>query len=306
MSSLDLASLINLPWVESPFFDSILESQSLDDESRARAQQFHRDGFIVLDDILSQEECDRIIKDVGPLFDPEIPEGPRSRYRVQDAWREHRSVADLAGDERILNLLRLFYKREPLPFQTLNFLYGTEQPVHSDLTHFSCKPERFMVGVWVALEDITPLNGPLHYYVGSHNLPVFDLSDFNSSRGDQQLLDRYTAFQKLLHESFEYQEFHARKGQALVWAANLWHGGCPVKRAGATRHSQVTHYYFDGGFYYYPINSVPALGQYDLKRIVNVTTGESIPHAFNGSEIEVESSDGKPGGLRMKNPDQED
>ena len=31
-----------------------------------------------------------------------------------------------------------------------------------------------MCGVWVALEDITEDNGPLHYYPGSHRLPDYD------------------------------------------------------------------------------------------------------------------------------------
>ena len=40
--------------------------------------------------------------------------------------------------------------------------------------------------------------------------------------------------------------FHAKKGQALIWAANLLHGGSHQTDPTLTRWSQVTHYYFEG------------------------------------------------------------
>ena len=46
-----------------------------------------------------------------------------------------------------------------------------------------------------------------------------------------------------------------KKGQCLVWSANLLHGGSPHRDKGRTRHSQVTHYYFDDCQYYSPLSS---------------------------------------------------
>src|SRR5204863_8143515 len=46
-----------------------------------------------------------------------------------------------------------------------------------------------------------------------------------------------------------------RKGQALIWAANLLHGGAPQRDRNRSRHSQVTHYFFEGCRYYTPILS---------------------------------------------------
>ncbi len=43
------------------------------------------------------------------------------------------------------------------------------------MVHFNSIPQRFMCGVWVAMEDIAPDNGPLHYYPGSHKLPFYDM-----------------------------------------------------------------------------------------------------------------------------------
>ena len=45
------------------------------------------------------------------------------------------------------------------------------------------------------------------------------------------------------------------KGQALIWSANLLHGGSPAKDPSRTRKSQVTHFFFEGSRYYTPLMS---------------------------------------------------
>ena len=46
-----------------------------------------------------------------------------------------------------------------------------------------------------------------------------------------------------------------KKGQAIIWASNLLHGGEQVKDINSTRHSQVTHYFFESEYYYTPLMS---------------------------------------------------
>ena len=41
-----------------------------------------------------------------------------------------------------------------------------------------------------------------------------------------------------------------RKGEALIWASNLLHGGMPHVDKDRTRHSEVTHYLFEGSTAY--------------------------------------------------------
>ncbi len=270
------------PWVESPFFEQFLESRGLSPEHQELARRFHDDGFLVLDDVVSEEEGEQLKASVAPLYTDEA-EGPRSRYRVQDAWRDGiEPVRALAGHARVLEVLRALYDRRPIPFQTLNFRHGTQQPAHADTLHFTCLPRGFMCGVWVALEDMTPDNGPLLYYPGSHRLPDIDYLGVDPSQFEAYQ-DEYLT---LLERRFERREFCARRGQALVWAANLWHGGTPIKKAGATRHSQVTHYYFEDCFYFAPQNSHATLGRFRLKDIVDVTTGEPVPQRYNGIALE--------------------
>jgi ectoine hydroxylase-related dioxygenase (phytanoyl-CoA dioxygenase family) len=65
-------------------------------------------------------------------------------------------------------------------FQSINFLTGSEQRTHSDSIHMSTFPLGGMAAAWVALEDITPGNRPLHYYPGSHKLPYYLNADYQN------------------------------------------------------------------------------------------------------------------------------
>jgi hypothetical protein len=64
-----------------------------------------------------------------------------------------------------------------------------------------------------------------------------------------------------------------KKGQALVWAANLLHGGEPILRPGATRRSLVTHYYFGGCAYFTPMTSDVEGGRLTLRAPLDISTG---------------------------------
>ena len=45
--------------------------------------------------------------------------------------------------------------------KTINFLKGSNQPLHQDSIHFYTEPQRWMVGTWTALQDMTEDCGPL-------------------------------------------------------------------------------------------------------------------------------------------------
>jgi ectoine hydroxylase-related dioxygenase (phytanoyl-CoA dioxygenase family) len=113
-----------------------------------------------------------------------------------------------------------------------------------------------MAGVWVALEDMDDDNGPLVYYPGSHKLPELSMADIGAAATKADY-DRYEAHVADLIEREGLEPHHATisKGQGLIWAANLLHGGSPQNDRSRTRHSQVTHFFFEGCKYYTPMLS---------------------------------------------------
>jgi hypothetical protein len=224
-------------------------------------EAFDRDGYLVFDPPgVSDSLLDAIAGELDGLFvdqDPTPVDGVSyGSGRILDGWRKHKLVRELAVTPKILAFLEDLYGRKPLPFQTLNFKMGTEQMPHSDTIHFDCKPQGYMCGVWIAFEDIDDTNGPLVYYPGSHKLPQYTMQDAGLEAGVDQIPD-YERFVGEVIEREGLQPSYAtiRKGQALIWSANLLHGGAPQKDKSRTRMSQVTHYYFEGCKYWTPLLS---------------------------------------------------
>jgi Phytanoyl-CoA dioxygenase (PhyH) len=231
-----------------------------DPVSRAQRERFERDGFLILDSVgLPASVLDGAIADLEDHYEGEghTKSGVYySRYRIQDAWRISANVRALALSPAIHAMLAALYGRAPLPFQTLNFKLGSEQAVHSDTIHFNSMPAGFMCGVWVALEDIDMENGPLVYFPGSQLRDEITLEDVADDPGERNYprYERYI-FDLIEREGLEPAYGTLEKGQALIWSANLLHGGMPLKDGARTRHSQVTHFFFEGCRYYTPLKS---------------------------------------------------
>lgn len=285
--------LPGVPHVESPFFKQLFSDPGLDAETRRIAHDLGTKGYAVLDfpDPEFDVKAEAIKAELAPHYDLE---GWRSSghqrgisLRVQDAWQFNAHVKSIACNQYILDLLSRLYGRQAWPFQTLNFPVGTQQHVHTDLVHFSSSPERFMCGVWVALEDINEDNGPLVYYPGSHRWPVYTNEHIGHCAAHMEQTPTQGLYEEMwraLVETYGAQEeyFHARKGQALIWAANLLHGGSRQRDPMRTRWSQVSHYYFDDCAYYTPMTSDPYYGNIDFRKLVNIATGQEVPHRYAG------------------------
>lgn len=293
MSSLrDL--LPGVPIVESPLLYAMLDELELSQEERRVAVDLHERGYAVIDfpDNQLDERIERIKGNLAPSFDvdmaaPDTVKNSGMVQRVQDAWVFDSDVRAIASNKSILELLSKLYGRQAFPFQTLNFPVGTQQHLHSDSIHFSSIPERFMCGVWVAMEDVHADAGPLTYLPGSHKWPV--LSNLMIGRrgfGTKSIHAQVPfepAWQALVKASNEKQEiFLATKGQALIWAANLLHGGSLQRDPTLSRWSQVTHYYFEDCAYYTPAFSDEAYGAMDLRSIVDIRTNGVRPNLYLG------------------------
>lgn len=190
--------------------------------------------------------------------------------RIQDGWIEQAAIGRLAVHAPILDLLSKLYGRRAFPFQTLNFDVGTQQAPHSDTFHFDSTPQRFMCGVWVALEDISPEAGPLIYYPGSHTLPILERQEIGGARTYPDY-ERHIAGLIDAH-GLQPEYGLLKRGQALIWSANLIHGGSRRLNPALTRRSQVTHYYFEDCAYHTPLDFDLEQGRhfirqpYDLSR----------------------------------------
>lgn len=300
-SKKDLCVLTNLfpglPLIESPLFATLAPLQGFTAEEVRIADDLRHNGFAVLDfpDVDIVARIDRIKASLGPRYgidfaDP-VSDKTIGERRIQDAWQENDDVRAIATNQAVIDLLSKLYGREAFPFQTLNFPVGTQQDAHSDAVHFSSLPERFMCGVWLAMEDVGPDGGPLFYYPGSHRWPIVTNALIGRRGFDSDLAsaqDPYGPAWDALRQAnrAEAEVFLAKKGQALIWCANLLHGGSRQNDPTLTRWSQVTHYYFDDCIYYTPAFSDEAVGQLRLRDIIAINDGERRPNSYLGKEID--------------------
>lgn len=187
--------------------------------------------------------CDAAIADMAPFAD-------KGANRVQDLWRRSRAVRALATLPQVITLLEGYYGRAAVPFQTLNFNFGSQQAAHSDLIHFTPDPIEAMCGVWMALEDVHADAGPLEYYAGSHLWPVLTRADLDVPHGEDIATTYAKRYEPAMAHQIALRSARAtpallRKGQVFVWSANLVHGGMARHSPTRTRRSQVTHFFFD-------------------------------------------------------------
>lgn len=286
------ALLPGVPLIESPLYVASREMLGFDAETLAIADALHTWGYAVIDfpDPEFAARAPRIMASLAPRLGLD-PADPRAvggcEGRIQDAWRFDADVRAIAANASLLALLEKLYGRRAIPFQTLNFPVGTEQALHSDSVHFSSQPERFMCGVWVALEDIDAGSGPLSYCPGSHRWPVLSNAHLGRKGWGSSLASAQAPFEApwkamIAANGEPIEQFFPRRGQALIWTANLLHGGAPRLDPARSRWSQVTHYYFADCLYYTPAFSDEPLGRLDLRRIINIATGAVEPNSLLG------------------------
>ena len=209
------------------------------------AQSLYEDGFAIVDFGFDEALIETVRKFT---FD-----NMKEKERIQDGWLVNASVKALATHPAVLSFLEALYGRAAIPFQTLNFKFGTQQRTHADTYHFNSAPARFMCGIWIALEDIMPGSGPVHYYAGSHKLPVYRKHELPGAQ-DYAVYEDFVAA-KMEERGFERSKAMLKAGEALIWSANLFHGGNRRTKADVTRCSQVTHYFFEDCAFYTPLAS---------------------------------------------------
>ncbi|PTR10396.1 MULTISPECIES: phytanoyl-CoA dioxygenase family protein [unclassified Novosphingobium] len=301
--------LPGIPLVESPLFPQLKATMALTDTEMAIADSLATRGFAVFDfpDAALDARIDRIKANLGPRFGIAFEDAQSDKTggerRVQDAWQFDADVRAIATNQAVLDLLTKLYGRQAFPFQTLNFPVGTQQDAHTDMVHFSSLPERFMCGVWLAMEDIGPDAGPLFYLPGSHRWPALNNGMIGRRGFGSKLSSAQDPFAEAWRALVEAngaapETFLARKGQALIWTANLLHGGSVQNDPRLTRWSQVTHYYFDDCIYYTPAFSDEFLGRLDVRRPYAITEGAMRQGSYLGVPLPRPAKRGWRGVLR--------
>ena len=91
---------MSMPWVESPFFDEIVESIDPGDELTKQAVYYSKNGYLIIDLELSDETIDTINNDVVAITNSQFYIGQEkyeytNHRRLFQAWRKSSTIREL-------------------------------------------------------------------------------------------------------------------------------------------------------------------------------------------------------------------
>ncbi len=231
-----------------------------------------RDGYVILRQALPRDIVDRAAEELDRAYNGEIdglrfecvtvggynpvpwdPAVKTSPAKALDLHWLSQPIRELIFSKPIRDTIELLFERRALASQSLTFLRGSSQGYHQDTLYVPFSLPRQFVASWIALEDVTPGGGELTYFPGSHRMPEHLYADKFKTLWDAQrmlrqnsLRDEIKDYSQRLEErsvraGCSAQNFLAKKGDVLIWHADLAHGGLPIS-TGKTRASVVTHY----------------------------------------------------------------
>lgn len=274
-----------LPWFDQPHaLESLAQRRrkgKLSDEDYHRLHQWVTDGYCIASGLVSHALIDAMTVDLDRIWTADRPfegleiDGLRFGPNTSRAKVSHREVLALEASDRAAardssnwrvqsfqkysaNAKAIFYSAELMrlaslilgrpsgPEGAINFMYGSTQTEHQDTAVFHLFPPNYIVGAWIACEDISPDSGPLMFYPRSHREPLFHGFDnypqTNLKTASPELTQAYYEYVATLTHKFDRHLLLAKKGDALLWHGMLLHGGSEIKNPKLTRKSFVIHY----------------------------------------------------------------
>jgi phytanoyl-CoA hydroxylase len=271
-----------MPWFDQPDALGHINSMNKNSGDKKLLRKWVNDGYIV-QNILSDSECDALVDEMvngvwgGRSRYPELEfigvqtseqnqtstisqkemksysKKEQSWMMLNNNWRIHglmdmsKLFGKVAENKEIIRIASMLFDETAEVGFSLNFGNGSEQTLHQDIAQFNIYPRNFLIGVWIALEDIHIDSGPLIYHPGSHKLGMWEKHSANYPQtmlGTMSSEENRKYFKWLAEKSNEIsprKTFLAKKGQVFFWHPCLAHGGSKRNDRTLSRHSYVFH-----------------------------------------------------------------
>lgn len=194
-------------------------------------------------------------------------EAPREVFngpiKINDLFLDEPEVRNLALSERLTKILSGLLDGAPLVCNSLNFIWGSQQPDHVDSWFMPAPVRNARERHWwqpkppepldfnnrlavssICLEDVHPGAGPLVYYPGSHKIPPFRFPNggFAALQDGTEQCSNYV-HEQIAKAGLRREEFLGKAGDVFLWHGQLVHGGSVIGEPSRTRKTLVTHYW---------------------------------------------------------------
>ncbi len=170
----------------------------------AMREQFQRDGFIRIKNVLSADEIDRI----RPVVDEVVTEAQKTYpsldadgfyhkqfVQVSASWKASPAMKAIAFSKRFAKMatelmgargVRLYHD------QSLYKIPGSSRTFHhQDLSYWPLATEK-ACALWIPLQAVTMEMGPLGFYRGSHRIP-YRSPDVITPDGEEKMVEHLKA-----------------------------------------------------------------------------------------------------------------
>lgn len=262
-------------WTDRKDAAAVLDRKAAQDPKiaaiRPLLEKFIRDGYVILEQAVAPALIDQYLADLDrhmqsgtsplkvsvPVYGPEDKgivgldganmAAPLSK--ILDTYHHMPSAQPMVFNAAVQHFLRTVFEEDLWAFQGLHFERGSTQAVHQDTAYVVSEKPLQLCASWLALEDVQAGSGELIYYPGSHHsfndwLYSGKYKHYNHERDKHE---EHMAHLKALVDRSEEQglklkTFLPKKGDALIWSADLAHGGSQIGDPSLTRRSLVTHY----------------------------------------------------------------
>ncbi len=228
-------------------------------------EEFKTNGVLHLKKVFTDDCIEKIVSSVQ-LSREILEKGRESRGlksgRIANLHATNREIFNFLNDPVLKQILKKLLSSEPVLWGSLAFNKGSQQPLHSDAPFFYVEPFGSMVGMWIALEDISPDAGPLCYVPQSHNKVLSVESVISTNENLKQKVNAFRELnvsaspRKYWDLSFEVSEEYSKvrqqlagavevcpkKGDVFFWHQWLVHGGSKINNETLSRNSIVSHW----------------------------------------------------------------
>ena len=197
--------------------------------------RYDRDGFVVIPDLLSAEECDKLKREARAVLDHHAKPGSSVYVHVAVVNPAFRALAE---DPRIVDALRNVMPQGVM-FLSDKIVYKAPDRTFPTPWHIDCfywRNTRPKLSVWIPLDDASAENGTLTVVPGSHKQD-WRMVKMGLPRG---------AFQYEI-DGGEWREGDVvtcaiKRGTAIIFSARLVHGST-ANTAGKDRYAIISTYH---------------------------------------------------------------
>lgn len=258
-----------VPWLDQPDAEARIAERLASGEITAQeaelCRKWARDGYVILDGFYARDHMDRTWGEyeaaiaAGEAVPPAQPiyEGDPLPGRLLNVHFFVPAMDEMLHEPRINRVMSVLLGARAKPFQTIIGHKASQQMEHSDSIHMTTYPAGYLAATWIAYEDIHPYSGPLVYYPGSHKLPYLLSEDLGipagAGYGAYNTHYEPTIQRVIAEHGLKPAHFLAKKGDILVWHANLLHGGSKLADGKLSRKALVCHYFAEGVVCYHDL-----------------------------------------------------